>query len=236
RKQRRQNEAKHHAELLGRDRKDEIGVTFREHALDRAFARSAAEPAAANKGFRGDIDVESVARRRIEEAVDALRDVRDGEESRDQTRTGRARQSDYPDQPHASDIKQRPPDQRDQHGLAEIGLQHQERDNHDKQRECDRIRRHFRSLRAFREQPGDENDERGLEEFRGLDIHSENDEPTPGALDLAAEVRRQRGQNQAYRENDERHFADFARGKERGRDQDQRRGDKEQDLAVYEMK
>jgi hypothetical protein len=91
-------------------------------------------------------------------------------------------------------------------------LEHQQCNDDDEQCERDRICRHFGPLRAFREQPGDENDKSGLEEFRGLDIHAENDEPAPGALDLSAEIGRQRGQNQACREYDQRHFADFARG------------------------
>ena len=62
REQRDQNEAEHDAEFLAGDGKDEVGVAFGQDALDGAFARPAAEPAAADEGFGRDVDVEGVAR------------------------------------------------------------------------------------------------------------------------------------------------------------------------------
>ena len=56
-----QHQAEHDAELLGRDREHEVGMAFRQDALDRALARAAPEPAAALEGFERLIDVEGVA-------------------------------------------------------------------------------------------------------------------------------------------------------------------------------
>ena len=131
--QRDQNEAEHDAEFLGRDREHEIGVALGQDALDGALARTAAEPAAANEGFGGDIDVESVAGGRIEKAVDALGDMRNGEERGHQADAGGGGEPDHPDEAHARHIEQRAPDQRDQHGLAEVGLHHQQRHDDDEQ-------------------------------------------------------------------------------------------------------
>ena len=60
-------------------------------------------------------------------------DVRNGEERRHQADAGRAGEPDHPDQTHARHVEQRAPDQRDQHGLAEIRLQHQKRHDDDQQ-------------------------------------------------------------------------------------------------------
>ena len=46
--------------------------------------------------------------------------------------------------------------------------------------------------RGFAEQPGDEDDEGGLEEFRRLDVDAEDHQPAPRALDLRAEVQASR--------------------------------------------
>ncbi len=235
-KQRDQNEAEHDAEFLRRHRKDEIGVAFGQDALDGAFAGAAAEPAAADEGFGRDVDVVAVARGRIKEAVDALGDMRNGEERRHQADAGGAGEPHHPDQAHAGHIEQRAPHQRDQHGLAEIRLQHQQRDHDDEQSERDGIGRHFRPLRRFAEQPGDQDHESGLEKFRRLDVDAENDQPAPRALDLGAEIRRRGGQHQADDEDDQRHFADIARRQERGADQHRAGGNEKQHLAVDEMK
>ena len=77
--QRDQRQAERDAEFLRRHREDEVGVALGQHALDRALARASAEPAAAHEAFGRDVDVEGVAGRRIEEVLDAARDVRHGE-------------------------------------------------------------------------------------------------------------------------------------------------------------
>ena len=75
--QRDQHQAQHDAEFLGRDREHEVGMALGQDALDRALARAAPEPAAAQEGFERLVDVEGVAGGGIEEALDAPRHVRD---------------------------------------------------------------------------------------------------------------------------------------------------------------
>ena len=70
-----QQQAEQQAELLAGDGEDEVGVRVRQHLLDRAFARAAAEQPAAVKGLERPLDLIAVAARRIEELVDALAHV-----------------------------------------------------------------------------------------------------------------------------------------------------------------
>ena len=90
------------------------------------------------KRFGGDVDVEGVAGGRIEEALDAPRHVRHGVVGAGQADGGRAGEPDHPDEPHAGHEEQRAPHQRDQHGLAEVGLQHQQPTDSAEQRERER--------------------------------------------------------------------------------------------------
>ena len=101
---------------------------------------------------------------------------------------GRAAEPDHPDHAHAGDEEQRAPDQRDQHGLAEVGLQHERGDGDEQQPERHGVGRHLRPPRRLAEQPGDQDHEGRLEEFRRLDVDAEQDDPAPRALDLGAEV------------------------------------------------
>ena len=91
-----QPDADDDAELLGRDREDEVGVGVREDALDDALARPAAEPAAAQDRLERGVDLEGVAGLRRQEAVDAAGDVRQhrvgGEDAADR-RARRGRRS-----------------------------------------------------------------------------------------------------------------------------------------------
>ena len=114
-------------------------------------------------------------------------------------------------------------------------MQHQEADHDDKEKERDAVRRHFRTLVGFTEQPGDQHDESRLHEFRRLDIDAENDQPAPRALDLGAEMRRRRHQDDADDEHQQRHFADVVRRQERGREHHRDGGNEEEDLPVDEM-
>src|SRR5262249_35040912 len=76
-KQSNEQQTQYDAEVSGGDRKHEIGMTLRQDALDRALARAASEPTAALERFESLVDVETIARRRITEAFDATRYVRD---------------------------------------------------------------------------------------------------------------------------------------------------------------
>ena len=66
-------------------------------------------------------------------------------------------------------------------------------------------------LCRFAEQPGDEDDKGGLEEFGRLDVDAEDDQPAPRALDLGAEEGRRRDQDQADGEDEQRQPADLVR-------------------------
>src|SRR4029079_1433971 len=77
-KERHQSEAQHHPEFLVRYRAHQVRVAFRQDALHGALTRSFAEPATAHETFGGDIDVEGIARGRIEKALNAARHVRHG--------------------------------------------------------------------------------------------------------------------------------------------------------------
>ncbi len=168
--QRQQHQAEHDAELLGADREHEVGVALRQEPLHRALARATAEPAAAREAFQREIDVEGVARAAIHEALDALGDVRHGEIGADQAQAGDARKPADPDQPHPGHEEQRAPHQRDQHGLAEVRLHHQQRSDREQQRERHGVGGHLGPPRRFRKQPGDQDDESGLEELGRLDV------------------------------------------------------------------
>ena len=85
------------------------------------------QPPRRNEFNRG-VDLERVARRRIEEALDAARDVRNRGIGDDQPERRDAAKPRHPHHPHPGHEEQRAPHQRDQHGLAEVGLQHQRRD------------------------------------------------------------------------------------------------------------
>ena len=146
-----QHKAEHDAELLRRDREHEVGMAVGQDALDGALARPAAEPAAAHEGFHRVVDLEGVAGGRIEEALDALGDVRHDEIGAGEPDDRGAAEAGDPDQAHAGHEEQRAPDQRDQHGLAEVGLQHQQR-HHDRSSKPSamRVGRHVRLARAIR--------------------------------------------------------------------------------------
>ena len=74
-----ETEAEHHAEFLRGHGEHEIGMAFGEDALDGALAGAAAEPAAADERFGGDVDVEGIAGGGIEEAVEATAHVAERE-------------------------------------------------------------------------------------------------------------------------------------------------------------
>ena len=56
-----------------------------------------------------------------------------------------------PDDPHAGKEEQSAPDQRDQHCLAKIGLQHETSESNEQKRKRHSVCRHFRPARRFTE-------------------------------------------------------------------------------------
>ena len=126
--QRQQRKAHDDAEFLGADREHEIGVTVGEAPLGDALAGAKAEPAAVGESIHGGIDLECIAGSRIHESLDADGDVRDQHIGGEQSGDRGACETEHPDDAHAGDEEQRSPHHQDQHGLAEIRLQHQQRD------------------------------------------------------------------------------------------------------------
>ena len=232
---RHQRQTERDAEFLRRHREHEVGMALGQQPLDRALARTAAEPAAAHEAFSRDVDVESVAGRRIEEFLDAGRHMRHREIGGGQPDAGDAGDAEHPDQPHAGHEEQRAPHQHDQHGLAEIRLDHQQRHHQQQQQQREGVGRHVGALGQFAEQPGDQDDEGGLEEFRGLDVDAEDDQPAPRALDLGAEIGRRRHHDQADREHDQRQPPDLARVEERHPQKDGDGRDQIEDMPVDEI-
>ena len=194
------------------------------------------EPAAALEGFERLVDVEGVAGGRVAESLDALRHVRNEHVRARKSDRGGAAQSHHPNETHAGEEEQCAPDERDQHRLAEIGLQHEPGDGKQQQREREGIRRHFRPPRRLAEQPCDEDDEGGLEEFRWLDIDPEQNNPAARALDLGAELQRRRDQRKAHQEDDDRKPPDVARRQERGRQHHGERWDQIEHVSADEIK
>ena len=124
------------AEFLGRHREDEVGMAVGQDALDRALARAAAEPAAAQKASIAmsiwKVSPEAGSRKRSMRA----RDVRHSEIGADKPAAADAGEPATQTMRMPGHEEQRAPDQRDQHGLAEIRLQHQQRHEHQQQHEA----------------------------------------------------------------------------------------------------
>ena len=123
-----QRKAEHDAELLGRDREHEVRVAVGQDALHRALARPAPEPAAAHEGFDrvrrpGRCRPTDGSMKRLMRLVH-VRHEEVGAGKPDRRGAGEPRD---PDHAHAGHEEQRAPHQRDQHGLAEVRLQHQRR-------------------------------------------------------------------------------------------------------------
>ncbi len=154
---------------------------------------------------------------------------------RDEPDRGGAAEPGHPDEPHAGEEEQRAPDQRDQHGLPEIGLQHEPGYRERQQRQRHGVGGHFRAAGGFGEQPGDQDHECGLEKLRRLDVDAEQDDPAPRALDLGAELQRGGDQQQAQHEDDERKPADMARRQTRGREHHGERRDEVEHVPVHEI-
>jgi len=107
------------------------------------------------------------------------------------------------------------PDDRDEHGLTEIGLHDQRHDRRRQQQQRKETARAGAVVRApaFRKSPGGENDEGRLDEFGGLHAH----DPAPRALNLRAEHQSENDQRHADGEDDQRGAPRMTRRKKRRR-------------------
>ena len=80
------------------DGEDEVGVAVGQDALHRALARSLAEPAALHEALDGVVDLERVARCRVEEAVDARGHMRQQRVGGEQAEHAEAAEAQHPEQ------------------------------------------------------------------------------------------------------------------------------------------
>ncbi len=126
------DEAGDDAEFLARHGEDEIGVGVGQDALHRALARSLAEPAAGHEAVERRIDLEGVddaaAGGGIDEFDHARAHMRHEFIGEQNAAEAGAADADDPEPVQPGHEEQRRPDQRDQHRLAEIGLQDQRHD------------------------------------------------------------------------------------------------------------
>ena len=179
------------AELLAGDGEDEVGVGVGQDALQRALARPLAEPAARHEAVHRGIDLERIAwvRRR---PVDAR--VRGTCRCARARAAGTCRRTTAPVTPMppmpATQSQCRPamknsaaPDERDQHGLAEIGLQHQRHDGGRQQQQGEGVPGTSRRRAPSENAQAARMTKAGLHELRRLDA----EDPAPRALDLDAE-------------------------------------------------
>ena len=97
-----------HAEFLARDREDEIGMRVGQDGLHDALARPAAEHAAGAEGIQRVVDLIGVVVGRAEEAVDALRDVVEGEIGADHADNAHARAGHHPAERQSGEEELRP--------------------------------------------------------------------------------------------------------------------------------
>jgi len=234
--QREQHQAQDDSEFLRRHREHEIGVAVRQAALGDALAGPEPEPAAVPKSLHRGIDLKGVAGSGIDEALDAAGDVRHQQIGAEQPGARGAGKPDHPDHPHAGDEEQGAPHHQDQHGLAEVGLHHEQRDQHHQKDQRHRGRGHFRPPRRFRKQPGGQHHESRLGGFGGLDIDADQRDPAPRALDLGPEQQRRHDQRHADKEHDQRGAPDLPRRQERHPDQHGEGRQQKQHVAVEEMK
>ncbi len=231
-----ENKAEHDTELFGGHREHEIRMAVRQDAFHRPLARPAAEPAAAHERLQRRVDLERVARARIEEALDARGDVRDeliGGEQREHRGGGGAGE---PGPAHPRQEEERAPNQDQKRGLADVRLKDQGHRGRRKQAERRERRRHFRTPAAFRKSPGGEHDEGRFHEFRRLHAHPEDGEPAPRAFDLGTDEQRREAEHDADHEHRERDAAHLPRRHERGHQQHGQRRREIERVAVDEMK
>ena len=204
-------------------------------ALGHPLPRPRSEPAARAEGFLRPEHLEAVARILVEEALDALPDVvEEGVGGKHPEHAGEPQRGD-PDDVQAGHEDERAPDQGDQHGLPEIGLEQQRHDGDRQQEEPQRAPRHVAPLRALREGPGRHDHEGGLHEFRGLQAEGAELDPAVGALDLGAELGRQHAEDHAGAPGDEGEAAHAAQGQEGDGADQQHRRDEIDRLAVEEV-
>ena len=228
-------EADDDAELLRRDGEDEVRMGVGQDALHRALSGAAPEPAAVGEGFHRRIDLEGVAGILVHEPLDAVAHVRQELVGRHDAEEAGAAEPHHPEPMQAGDEEEPAPHDGHEHRLPEIGLQDQRNDRRRQDEEREERARHVVAPRSFREGPGGEDDEGGLDEFGGLYADGAEHDPPMRALDLGPELEGEEDEPHAERVDDEREPPDMAKRQERYAEQDRDGRQQEQRLAVHEM-
>ena len=104
----------------------------------------------------------------------------------------------------------RAPDDRYQHRLAEVGLYDEQSDHRQQEQKRKYVCRHIGSFRGFAEQPRDDDDKGGFEEFRRLDVDAKQHKPTPRSLDFGSEIRCRGHHDKTHDEYHQRQVANLA--------------------------
>ena len=123
------------------------------------------------------------------------------------------------------------PDQRDQHGLAEIGLQNQRHDRRRQQQQRQQLPGTSRRRAPSEIAQAARMTKAGLQEFRRLDAEN----PAPRALDLMAEEQRREDQRHRGEIDEQRRAPHMARRQEGQAEHQRERGDEKLGLPVDEM-
>ena len=206
----------------------------REDALHRALAGSLAEPAARHEALDRRVDLERVGRAGavggIEKVGDAVAHVGHELVGHHDAEGAEATDAADPEPVQPGHEEQRRPDERDQHGLAEVGLKDQRHDRQRQQQQRDEVARDVAAPGALGKGPGGDDDEGGLDELGRLDA----EDPAPGALHLVAEHQGGADQRAHLEESALRHKAHVARLEERGRHHQAERRHQEHHLVVDE--
>ncbi len=156
------------------------------------------------------IDLIAVAGLRIEEAVDACRDMRQQHISAGETGDARAHQRDDPDQRQAGEEELREPHDRDDRGHAEIGLLDEQANDQHVERDRDRIARgSWQLVLARRATPRRRRNTASRIPTAGS-IRSAALDPAPRAFDLDSVHQRIGEQHDIDRETGERNQSDRA--------------------------
>ena len=125
-------------------------------------------------------------------------------------------------------------DQRDQHRLAEVGLQHQQPRPHQIKRQRAEASGHGRAAILFGEQPGDKHDEGGFEDFAWLDGKPANANPARGPVHLMAQHHHADEHQHAACERQPRH-APHAGGRESCGDEDHDKREAREDHLLLQI-
>ena len=167
---------------------------------------------------------------RIEKAQHALVHVRRQFEHGEPAGHAHAPDGDDPEPMQAGQKEERRPHDRDQHRLAEVGLEDERHNGDGQEQEGEKLRPNCGRARAptFGEGPGGKNDKRRLDELRWLEAK----DPAPRPFDLRSEHERKNDERERHGERHQRRAPHVPRREKRSCNHQRRRRDQHQSLTV----